>query len=66
MAAMVLEEFAEAGFGFAVAVHRSYVEVADAGFVGGFEELERVAAVGCSHEAATAEAEAGGLAGCVG
>ncbi len=56
MAAVVLEEFAEAGFGFAVAVHGGYVEVADAGFVGGLEELEGVAAVGCAHEASAAEA----------
>ena len=63
---MALEEFAEAALGFAVAVHGGDVEVADAGFVGGFEELERVAAVGCAHQASAAEAEAGGLAGCVG
>ncbi len=56
MAAVVLQEFAGAGFGFAVAVHGGYVEVADAGFVGGLEELEGVAAVGCAHEASAAEA----------
>jgi hypothetical protein len=65
-AAVVLEEFAEAAFGFAVAVHGSDVEVADAGFVGTVEEFERVAAVGCAHQAAAAEAEAGGLAICAG
>ena len=59
-------EFAEAGFGFAVAVHGGYVEVADTGAVGGLEELERVAAVGCAHEASTAEAEASGLVDGVG
>ncbi len=37
---MVLEKFAEAALGFAVAVHGSYVEVADAGVVGGLEEAQ--------------------------
>ena len=36
--------------------------MADAGFVRGFEEFQGVAAVGCAHEASTAEAEGGGLA----
>ncbi len=63
---MVLQEVAEAGFGFTVAVHWGNVEVADARFVSGFEKLERVAAVGCAHDASTAEAEAGGVAGGVG
>ncbi len=44
LARMALEEFAEAALGFAVAVHGSDVEVADAGVVGGLEEFERVAA----------------------
>ena len=45
LASMALEEFPEATLGFAVAVHWGDVEVADAGVVGGLEELERVAAV---------------------
>ena len=41
--AVALEEFAEAAFGFAIAVHGSDVEVPDAGVVGGFEDGEGVA-----------------------
>jgi hypothetical protein len=39
-AGVALEEFAETGLGVAVSVHGGNVKVADAGVVGGFEELE--------------------------
>ncbi len=66
LAGMALKEFAEAGFGVAVAVHGGDVEVADAGVVGGLEEGEGFAEIGGSHEAGAAVAEASGLAARVG
>jgi hypothetical protein len=54
---MMLEEFSEAAFGFAVAVHRRDIEVADAGFIGCVQKAKALATIERTHDGGAAIAK---------